>query len=158
MSKENDFNFNTATFYFGPGHRCAPKNYDSERVRELASTLYMEEIDTSMSHLSENVMETAKRLAENAKIENVSVQKGEGSTLDIFDNGVKIYNVGMDVSIPLECYQQIMPDGNYAARLVTDPGYTWEDYDRLEKLAQEQDAEFLNAVDAIDTVEAGIEQ
>lgn len=156
MSEQKKFDFENVGFWFG---KLNVPDLDSiehmDHVSELAAHCHEEQIEAYMGNLSDDVMRITKMYAEYTCIENISVEKGDGFSVDILESGKKIANYEIDVYLYNDSDNDILPNGDPASSLKT---YGWTEFEQLERLVQEQDAQFGADVAAIETMEKGIEQ
>lgn len=148
-----NFDFSHAAFYFGNG--TYPANVDEDRVSELASHFHEGEIEAYMGSFSDDVMEQANMYADRSGIENITVEKGSGLSVNILENGEQLAAYQIDVMVDEGHEDDLLPNGEPASRLAE---YDWEAFDKLEQLVQKQDAQFGNDVDTIQETESGLKQ
>lgn len=154
MEKEK-FDLGSVNFCFGS---VTPADPDNGKMTELAGHLYNEEIDAYMGTLSDDVVSSVRMYADHLGIEDATVKKCEDFSVNIYKDGALLVNAQICALVNDEDLEKIMPDGNPAHVLVTEPGYTWKEYENLEKLAMEQDVQFGADVEAVTETDNAIER
>lgn len=139
-----NFDFSNVSFYFGNG--TYPDGVNIDHASELAAHFHESEVEAYIGSFSEDIISQAQMYAERTGIENPGVDRGEGFSVNISENGQLLGNYMIDVMVDEGHENDLLPNGEPASML---ENYSWEEFDRLEQLMKEQDMAFGSEVSAM---------
>lgn len=90
-----------------------------------------------MSNMEADVERSVTEAAGKAGIKNPSVRRGDGRTLDIFEDGAFLANIPVEAYIDDGYEDYELPGGGIVSDVM---GYGWEQLDGLEQIAREMEA------------------
>lgn len=160
------FDFENVTFTFGEATRPDEHLLDDDagfRLLDAFEENIMDDLDISpyMGDFSDDILESVRILAEQARDEghafngDITVEKGEGRSIDILVNGRKEVNVNLEVYIECNEGSRLLPNGDAAVAMY---GYDWQQFESLEAAVKAQAAEFADSLNAMDRADNGIER
>lgn len=140
-----NFDYSRASYFIGNGKY--PEGVDEDRAAELAAHMHEAQIDVYMGSFSDDVMRQTAMYADCAGLENITVERSDGLSVNIMENGTLMANYEIDVYLPDDGKDDLLPNGDPAGKLAE---YGWDEFDKLEEMAKAQDAQFGANIEAME--------